>query len=168
MNLNVPVYTNPFIRGIEFVFGILLYKAFALRPAPDPGKKTKIGPLLLTLLAYLLVIIVGENYVPYQYSAFFIAVPFITVMIYALLKMHWYPGEKAVRFCTLLGGLSYVLYCFHWPLMEMIQYFNLVPHSLPYPMHVLLLLTLLILVSYVVYRFIETPIRRALYRRVQN
>ena len=168
MNLNVPVYTNPFIRGIEFVFGILLYKAFALSPAPDPGAKTKVGPLLLTLLAYLLVVIVGENYVPYQYSAFFITVPFITVMVYALLRMHWYPEEKAIRFFTLLGGLSYVLYCFHWPLMEMIQYFNLLPNSLPYPIHALLLLTLLLLVSYGIYRFIETPIRRVLYRRIQS
>ena len=31
----------------------------------------------------------------------------------------------------LLGGLSYILYCFHWPLMEMLQFFNVLPDSLP-------------------------------------
>ena len=92
----------------------------------------------------------------------------ISIVSVALIVGCTDPEEKAIRFFTLLGGLSYVLYCFHWPLMEMIQYFNLLPNSLPYPIHALLLLTLLLLVSYGIYRFIETPIRRVLYRRIQS
>ena len=32
LNLNIPVYTNPLIRGIEFILGMLVYKAFVLYP----------------------------------------------------------------------------------------------------------------------------------------
>lgn len=164
MNLNVPVYTNPLIRGVEFLFGMLLYKAFAISMSRGENAFKPI-PVVVTVILYVVAIFIGENYVPYQYSAFFIVIPFVTAMVYALLNMRWYPGEKAIRFCTLLGGLSYVLYCFHWPAMEMIQYFDLLPSGLPLFVHVPLLMTVLLLACYFIYRFIETPIRKALYRR---
>lgn len=165
MNLNVPVYTNPLIRGIEFVFGMLLYRAFALTgnsSSAGSGSNSAV-PTIVTIVLYIAVIFIGENFVPYQYSSFFIAVPFVTLMIYALLNMHWYPGERATRFCTLLGGLSYVLYCFHWPLMEMLQYYNFLPESLPLMFHVVLLMLVLLVICYGIYRMIDSPVRKRLY-----
>jgi peptidoglycan/LPS O-acetylase OafA/YrhL len=162
--LNVPVYTNPLIRFVEFVFGILVYKLFALANS-DPGKKSlSVWPLVVSILVYLAVIYIGENYVPYQYSSFFIAVPFVAVLVYCQLHLHWYPGERMTRFCELLGGLSYIVYCFHWPFMEIIQYYDLLPPSWPYPLHLAVLTTLLLIFSYTVYHLAETPLRRGMRR----
>ncbi len=170
MNLNVPVYTNPIVRVIEFIFGMLLYKAFALShsdtsESPLRAVWARWSLAGVSILLYLLVIISGEKYIPYQYSAFFIAVPFVTIMIYALLGLHWYPSKRWVRFCTLLGGLSYVLYSFHWPLMEMLQFYDVLPDEWRLWLHVPVLLLLLLLVSYLIYRFLETPLRRSLYEQ---
>ena len=50
MNLNRPVYTNPLIRGLEFIFGMLLYKAYALLPAPEAGGRLRLWPVILACL----------------------------------------------------------------------------------------------------------------------
>ena len=55
MNLNVPVYTNPAIRGLEFIFGMLLYKAFALLPQITGKEELNLKPLLVTIIAYIVV-----------------------------------------------------------------------------------------------------------------
>ena len=52
--------------------------------------------------------------------------------------------------------------------MEMIQFVDLLPENLPFPVHLLLLTALLITVSWLLYRFIETPIRKALYRITES
>lgn len=162
--LNVPVYTNPVIRFVEFVFGILVYKLFALGNA-NPGERSlALWPLLFSILVYLAVIYIGENYVPYQYSSFFIAVPFVAVMVYCQLYLHWYPSERTSRLCELAGGLSYIVYCFHWPFMEIVQYYNLLPQSWPYQLHLAVLTCLLLLFSYGVYHLAEIPLRRGLRR----
>ncbi|MEQ8952852.1 MAG: acyltransferase, partial [Gammaproteobacteria bacterium] len=163
MNLNVPVYTNPFIRVIEFIFGMLLYKAFVVNNWFAAPPSLRLTPVLVSIVLYMAVIMLSSWYTPYQYHAFFLSVPFVTLMIYRLLELRWHPGSRAVKFCTLLGGVSYVLYCFHWPVMEMLQFSDLLP-ELPTPLHVLLLMTLLLLLSLVIYRWIESPLRRLLYR----
>lgn len=165
MNLNVPVYTNPAIRGLEFVFGMLLFKAFALMPPITGTEQRKLWPLGLAILAYIGLNFIGEKYVPYQYSMYFLCIPVVLLLVWTMARSHWYPQGKALRFCIWCGGLSYVLYCFHWPLMEMIQLWNLLPESIPFVVHLPLLLIVLIVVSHVIYRQIETPVRRALYNR---
>ena len=82
--------------------------------------------------------------------------------------MNWQANASATRICVLLGGLSYILYCFHWPVMEILQFFNVLPDSLPFPINLALVVTITVAVSYFIYRFIETPIRKALYRHVEN
>jgi len=52
--------------------------------------------------------------------------------------------------------------------MEMIQFFNLLPESLPFPLRLALLTVILLLFSWLLYRFIETPIRRFMYRRTES
>ena len=166
MNLNVPVYTNPAIRGLEFVFGILLYKAFVLLPPITTKEKLNLIPLLIMVVAYLAINVIGERYVPYQYSMFFLAVPVVAILVFTMARLHWYPEGFSYKFCLWAGGISYVLYCFHWPLMEMIQLWNLVPQTIPFQWHLPLLIITLLVISHVIYKWVETPIRKFLYRRL--
>lgn len=162
--LNVPVYTNPIIRFVEFVFGMLIYKIFALSGIDKDKGKVNLLPLIIAILIYLAVIWFGENYVPYQYSSFFVAIPAVAFLVYCMLNLQWYPTGATLKFCELLGGLSYIIYCLHWPYMEMIQYFNLLPESWPYQLHLPVLTGILIGLSYLVYHFLEFPLRRKMYK----
>ena len=166
MNLNVPVYTNPAIRGIEFIFGMLLYKAFALLPEITTNSKPGLIPLLLAIIFYLTINVIGERYVPYQYSVFFLAVPACTLLVFTMVRYNWYPSGTLYKFCLWAGGISYVLYCFHWPLMEMIQFWDIVPQSIPFPIHLTLLIAVLLIASQIIYKYVETPIRKFLYARL--
>ena len=170
MNLNVPIYTNPFIRGIEFIFGMLVYKAFMLFPhrANLEDKETRWAAITAATILYLAAVYFAHNYVPYQYHLYFATVPMVCFLVYSLSRMNWHPHRSADRVCVLFGGLSYVLYCFHWPALEMLQLFDVLPDSLPFPIHLSLVVIILLAVSYVIYRFIETPIRKALYRRFES
>ncbi len=168
MNLNTTVYTNPAIRGIEFVVGMLLFKAYRLRPQGGRHDAFRLTPVVMTTIVYLAVVWFSENYVPYQYSRFFVALPVVTYLVYALATMNWHPASKAEKLCVTFGGISYVLYCFHWPLMEMIQFVDLLPESFPFPVHLLMLTILLLLFSWMFYRYIETPIRKAMYRYTES
>ena len=168
MNLNVPIYTNPAIRGLEFVFGMLLYKAFILLPSITAKEKLNIMPLILTILTFILINVVGEKFIPYQYSMFFTAVPVVALLVFSLSRAHWYPTHFANKFCLWAGGISYVLYCLHWPLMEMIQLWNIIPEDIAFPLHLVLLLIFLILISHLVYRWVETPTRKFLYGRIDT
>ena len=165
MNLNVPVYTNPAIRGLEFVFGMLLYKAFALLPPITTKEELNLNPLLITIVAYLVINIIGEKFVPYEYSMFLFGVPIVTILVFTLARSHWYPKGKAYDFCLWAGGVSYVLYCLHWPLMEMIQLWDLLPQTTTFAVHLLLLVIILLGVSHIVYKWFETPVRGLLYRK---
>lgn len=166
MNLNVAVYTNPAIRGLEFLFGMLLYKAFVLLPPITLSQKLNWMPLLASIIVYVLVNVIGEEFIPYQYSMFFFAVPIVTILVFTLARSHWYPSGNANKFCLWAGGVSYVLYCFHWPLMEMIQLWNLFPQALDFPFHLSLLIVVLLAVSHAIYKWIETPVRKLLYRKL--
>ena len=167
MNLNVPVYTNPAIRGIEFIFGMLLCKVIFLLPTDVSNGKRHVAPLLLAIVFYLAINVIGERYVPYQYSVFFSAVPVCTLLVFTMARYKWYPKEGvAFKFCLWAGGVSYVLYCFHWPLMEMIRFFDLIPQSTPFSLHLAFLVTVLLIVSHIIYKYVETPMRRFLYSRL--
>ena len=168
MNLNVPIYTNPAIRGLEFVFGMLLYKAFALLPSITGREKHTSTPLLMAIFGYLVINGVGENFIPYQYSMFFSAVPVVALLVFILARTHWYPVGIGNKLCLWAGGISYVLYCFHWPLMEMVRFWNIVPQSVAFPYHLIILILLILLDSHLIYRWIETPIRRLLYRKFKT
>lgn len=162
------ILTNPVIRGIEFLFGMLMYKAFVLTQKSSDSRSIKLLPSVVSVAAYVSVIHFASNYIPYVYHIFFVELPFIVMMVYALLKLEWYPGKKITRLCTTLGGMSYVLYCFHWPVMEFLQYTDLLAPSLQFPVHIAILMLGLILLSYLLYRFVEFPLRRLLYRRLDK
>ena len=168
MNLNVTVYTNPAIRGLEFIFGMLLFKAFALMPALTTDRKSNLLPLFLFMLVYVAINIIGENFVPYQYSMFFLAVPTVTLLVFAMARSHWYPRGVAYKFCLWAGGISYVLYCFHWPLMEMMQFWDILPQSMPFPLHLFLLVFVLLGMSHLIYKWAETPMRKFLYHKLDK
>ena len=168
MNLNVPIYTNPAIRGLEFVFGMLLYKAFVLLPPITKKEKLNWKPLTLAILSFIVINVIGEKFVPYQYSMFFSAVPIVAWLVIALSRTHWYPTGFGNKVCLWAGGISYVLYCLHWPLMEIIQLWDIIPPSMTFPLHLVILLIVLLLVSHLIYRQVETPIRKFLYLRFET
>jgi peptidoglycan/LPS O-acetylase OafA/YrhL len=60
-----------------------------------------------------------------------------------------------------------VLYCFHWPLMEMLQFFDLLPQTLPVMLHSVLLAFVLLVFCTIIYLYAEVPLRRRL-RRLLN
>ena len=170
LNLNIPVYTNPLIRGIEFIFGMLVYKAFVLYPhRPNTeDKETRWVAVFVAVVCYIASVSMAHNYVAYQYSMYFATVPSVCFLVFALSRMNWQANASATRICVLLGGLSYILYCFHWPVMEILQFFNVLPDSLPFPINLALVVTITVAVSYFIYRFIEIPIRKALYCHFEN
>ena len=49
--------------------------------------------------------------------------------------------------------------------MEMLQFFDVLPESLPFPVFLSAVVVILVASSYLIYQFIETPIRKWLYRR---
>lgn len=164
------IYTNPLVRVIEFLFGMILFKAWLLL---SQVKKRHFSLKWLfiaamALLTYVALIEFGERYLPYQYNRFFVTVPIITVLVYAIVRINWYPGEKMTRFCSTLGALSYLIYCLHWPLMDLLLYSQVFqPNS-----HPLLTLTLvfglLLFLSYAIYRVAESPLRKYLLVRVSH
>jgi len=169
LNLNIPVYTNPFIRGIEFILGMLVYKAFVLYPhrTNSADIQTRWVAASIAVACYVASVYLTHSYVPYQYGMYFATVPSVCFLVFALSRMNWHANPRATRLCVLLGGLSYILYCFHWPVMEMLQFFNVLPDSWPFPINLGLVVAIVVAVSYFIYRFIETPIRKALYRHFE-
>ena len=169
LNLNIPVYTNPLIRGIEFIFGMLVYKAFVLYPyrTNAADMETRWVAATIAVVCYISSVSVAHNYVPYQYSMYFATVPSVCFLVFALTRMNWHANARTTRICAVLGGLSYILYCFHWPLMEMLQFFNVLPDSLPFPINLTLVVAIVVVGSYSIYRFFETPIRKSLYRHFE-
>jgi peptidoglycan/LPS O-acetylase OafA/YrhL len=169
LNLNIPVYTNPFIRGIEFILGMLVYKAFVLYPhrTNSADIQTRWIAASIAVACYVASVYLTHSYVPYQYGMYFATVPSVCFLVFALSRMNWHANARATRLCVLLGGLSYILYCFHWPVMEMLQFFNVLPDSWPFPINLGLVVAIVVAVSYFIYRFIETPIRKALYRHFE-
>ena len=169
LNLNIPIYTNPLIRGVEFIPGMLVYKASVLYPHRTniEDKQTRWIAASVALVSYVASVCLAHNYAPYQYSMYFVTVPSVCFLVFALSRMNWHANARATRLCGLLGGLSYILYCFHWPLMEMLQFFNVLPDSLPLLINLTLVVGIVVAVSYSIYRFIETPIRKSLYRHFE-
>ena len=169
LNLNIPVYTNPLIRGVEFILGMLVYKAFVLYPhrTNSADLQTRWIAASIAVACYVASVYLTHSYVPYQYGMYFATVPSVCFLVFALSRMNWHANARATRLCVLLGGLSYILYCFHWPVMEMLQFFNVLPDSWPFPINLALVVAIVVAVSYFIYRFIETPIRKALYRHFE-
>lgn len=166
-NLNVPVYTNPLVRCAEFISGMLLFRLFLTMKETDHDAKTKTISVILATAAYVGISYLAYKYMPYQYSVFFTSIPILTYLVHTLVHMNWQPGEATLKFCGVLGGVSYVLYCFHWPLLEFIQYFDLLPNTLSFSTHLLFTCAILLMISYIIYQFVETPIRKVLGRLVR-
>lgn len=159
--LNIPVYTNPIVRGSEFILGMLLYRIHLLRPPEIFGRFHPLW-LLPAVALYLGTVYLAQNYLPYQYGSFYLSVPAVTLIVYVMSRLDWEPDDRQHRFCFFLGGVSYVLYCFHWPLMEILQFFDFLPHSLPVLLHSALLAFILLVFCTLIYLYAEVPLRQQL------
>ena len=159
--LNIPVYTNPIVRGSEFILGMLLYRIHLLRPPKIFGRFHPFW-LLPAVALYLGTVYLAQNYLPYQYGSFYLSVPAVTLIVYVMSRLDWEPNDREHRVCFFLGGVSYVLYRFHWPLMEILQFFDFLPQSLPVMLHSASLAFILLVVCTLIYLYVEVPLRRRL------
>jgi peptidoglycan/LPS O-acetylase OafA/YrhL len=64
-----------------------------------------------------------------------------------------------------LGGTSYVLYCLHWPLREVLHALGFTPPASP-ALHALTVYLSVTLVSLAIYHWGEAPARKLLVRKL--
>ncbi|MBF0276011.1 MAG: acyltransferase [Nitrospinae bacterium] len=157
-NVNTPIYTNPLIRIVEFIMGMLLYQAYSY--VKNKGVKSIFSSYLL-----LLVILVSYTYtmqynisMPIQYRQFLFGLPMILLMVYSLIQVNWQPQGLIRTLSIHSGGASYVIYCFHWPIMELCRLYGIEPRE-NLVMHCLTLYFLLVLLSFAIHFWLETPVR---------
>lgn len=119
--LNTPVYTNPLVRWVEFFMGLLLYRAYLIMP----NIKTigRILLLALSIASYFFSLFLLPS-VSQEYALFFLMTPSTNLLVLSLVYINTSISAQMSRFFMLLGGASYVLYCIHFPFMELIYFFG--------------------------------------------
>lgn len=50
----------------------------------------------------------------------------------------------------------------------MMQFWDILPQSMPFPVHLLLLVFVLLVMSHLIYKWVETPMRKFLYRKLDK
>ncbi|MEN9450071.1 MAG: Acyltransferase family [Pseudomonadota bacterium] len=119
--LNTPVYTNPLVRWVEFFMGLLLYRAYLIMP------NVKVTGRILLLILSITIYFVSLSLLPYvsqEYALFFLMTPSTSLLVLSLVYIIIEIPVQINRFFMLLGGASYVLYCIHFPFMEIIYFFG--------------------------------------------
>ena len=163
-NLNTLIYTNPLIRIMEFIMGMLLYQAYC-RSQITLGRLIFYPILLLLIMLYIGVMYVNLS-IPMQYGLFLTGLPVIILIVYVLAQVNWQPQGSLRKLCIFSGGASYVLYSLHWPLMEMSRFFDFNPNdSVPWFFHFTGLYLLIVLLSFAIHLWIEIPLRAFLLHR---
>lgn len=137
--------------------------AYVLLYCPHVISRVRFGgwAALLSLIVIILSLFVIDS--THQYFQYLIILPVIASLI-LLLSTEVYKEHALVK-CVLtqpvlifLGLISYPLYLLHWPLISFIKIIS--PKALTNSMVVLLLL-LLTISAYGIYRYVEGPIRRS-------
>lgn len=161
--INATIYTNPAVRILEFVLGMLLFQLYELRRhglGRGPAGR-RYGLLGASLLGYGLMVYLNPK-VPYEYALFLVNTPILCALIYATALADWQPRGRLRALAIRAGGVSYALYCLHWPLMELAHGLGLRPTPDGAWLHATALLAALIGAAWLLHLYIETPARRAL------
>lgn len=164
MNLNGPVYTNPLVRVVEFILGMLLFKIHIHTFQMDIFKKYGAALLLLSVGLYCFSVIYSENNYPYEYSSFFISIPAVVLLVLCMVNLHWSPQNWVLRVAAYLGGVSYVLYCFHWTLMELLLVSGWISNEWPAELQAIIVISAVCLASSVIYTFYDEPVRKKIHK----
>lgn len=160
--LSATIYTNPAVRVLEFVLGMLVFQLYEWRRGRFGHGPAgwRYGLLAASLAGYGLMVYLNPG-VPYEYALFLVNTPILCALIYATALADWQPRGRLRALAIRAGGISYALYCLHWPAMELAHAAGLRPAAAAWP-HVLALFAALIGAAWLLHRYIETPARRAL------
>ena len=101
--------------------GLLLYRAYLIMP------NVKVTGRILLLILSITIYFVSLSLLPYvsqEYALFFLMTPSTSLLVLSLVYIIIEIPVQINRFFMLLGGASYVLYCIHFPFMEIIYFFG--------------------------------------------
>jgi peptidoglycan/LPS O-acetylase OafA/YrhL len=156
-NINTPVYTNPLIRIVEFIIGMILYQAY--RQSKTSNNWFASYPLLVFVIALYVGILYINLSMPIQYTMFWLSLPVITLMVYILTQVNWQPEGKLRRISILSGGASYVMYALHWPFMELCHFLGFKPDDSMLFVHITCIYILMVVLSFAIHIWVEKPLR---------
>ena len=160
--ISASVYTSPILRVWEFVIGILLYQTYMLSRT-RVSNASRYFLLAMALLAYAFTYVTHVN-VSYEYILYLYMVPSIALLLFALALLDYQPAEIPAKLMFQMGGASYVLYCMHMVVFEVLRLLDITQESLPG--HVFWVFAFLTLVGILTYQWVEAPLHRMLRRRL--
>ena len=119
VTINPILYTNPLLRLVEFLFGILTCRFWvAIGDSWYPAHGVRLLVLCLILTVYV-AFILGSDTLPYAYSLFYAGIPITASVIFWLAITPWEPCGRLRRVLLLSGQLSYPIYGLHWPILAL-------------------------------------------------
>lgn len=160
VTMQASVYSNPLIRLIEFVVGILI--CHWLKSANHENLYRLRSPLsIVTNLLCLAGIIMVSPMISTPFNLYWIVIPILAWNILILSQ----KGFPYTKLSVAAGGTSYIIYLFHWTLWEVGYAMGLRIDSLS----VLIgLIMLLIIFSFLLWRFVDAPLRKELSLMVKS
>lgn len=154
------IYSNPLVRLIEFVIGILA--CHWLSAASHSARQRLRHPIFIgmNLIALVGIIMIAPK-IPTPFNLYWIAVPLLlwNILILSQIKFTF------TRFSVVAGGSSYIIYLIHWTLWEMAHALDVRIDS---PSVTLGLMIALIILSILLWLFIDQPVRNWLYVLARN
>jgi len=171
-NSNSAIYTNPLVRAPEFFLGIVLYRLFSKVKSYASSRGTAYrwgGFLVLQIILYPIWISYAPT-LPFEYALYYFMVPVNALLIYTLARVNWHPSAQWRRIATQIGNLSYPVYALHWPILGLINYYE-IGHSLLINYKFVFYLSILctiVGISLVVLFIFDIPARRFLRNRQLN
>ena len=155
-------YIHPVTRLADFTLGILLWRFFTSRSAPQELSRRSYDLLEVGALLLLAAFIWFRQSVPEvdRYAAYYWLPMGLTVLVFAW-QRGWVSRLLSVRWLVYLGEISFALYMVHRPLM---RYYFKVKQKVFGPevgyLDAVVLLCVALAVSHLCYQYFEKPAAR--------
>ena len=150
-------FAGGFLRvGVPFTLGVMLYRRGWAAQAPQ----ISMWLLAIFLAGLLLAPVPASLHLTYEFALAFGVFP-IVILLGARVSL----TDLQARFCSILGMLSYPIYLLHDPIGRLVGF--IVKQRFPQP-EVLIVASLIgtVLASWLILRWIDEPVRRALRKRL--
>lgn len=163
------IYISPFVRLIDFVFGILLGLDFLkLREKPDASlKMNKLGGAISVALVGVIILLVAESYLLGSRLTLVAPLyfPLVTILIYLAALPNesvfkWLNNKALIR----LGECSFTIFLVHRLVLRYTSRLLPIDNTVLY---VLFCLVVTIVVSLIVEKYVLKPITQWLTKRIQ-
>lgn len=154
---------NPLMRLPEFLIGMVAGLSF-VRQRQNEVRSARWGYVATLAVLTWVGLLTISDHIPFLPLHNSLLAPLFALMIYAVGSgTGWIVRCLSSPICILLGEASYALYIIHVPLAVVFGWAGLVPETMA---GLLLLVLLMVGVSVVVLRTVETPARLAIRRRL--